>query len=94
MHYFIIPSVGTNSLAKAVLCYKKLETGNWTYKQSAVGLAQNVLVPDKAQIFEIPDPLDQLIFLAESTEMGLLGTVIRLLDNRVFEVIKTVPIER
>lgn len=52
------------------------------------------MVPDKAQIFEIPDPLDQLTFLVESIQIGLNGAIAYYVDKKVLEAIKTNPICR
>jgi hypothetical protein len=94
MYYFIIPSVTETSFSKVILCYLELENKDWTYKQSTLGIYEDVAVPDKAHIFEIPDPLDQLMFLAESSQIGLNGVIAYLVNNKVFKAIKTNPICR
>ena len=94
MHYFIIPSILAPFLAKVVLCHKKSEDGFWWYKQSLANIEQDVLVPDKARIFEVPDPLDQLILLSESKEIGLRGAIVHLVDGKIFNTIKSFPVER
>ena len=94
MHYFIIPSILTSFLAKVVLCHKKSEDGNWAYKQSLANIEQNVLVPDKARIFEVVDPVDQQILLSESEKIELRGAIVHLVNGNIFDAIKSLPVER
>ena len=94
MYYFIIPSILTPFLGKMVLCHKKSEDGNWVYKRSLANIEQDVLVPDKARIFEVPDPLDQLILLSESEKIELHGAIVYLVNGNIFNAIKSLPVER
>lgn len=94
MYYFIIPSILSPFLAKVVLCHKKVENGNWTYEQSVANINKDVLVPDKARIFRVADPLDQLILLSEAQQIELNGAIVYLVDGKVFDGIKSILIER
>jgi hypothetical protein len=76
------------------LCDLVLTNRNWIYKRFVANKEQDVVVPDKAQIFEIPDPLDQLTFLVESIQIGLNGAIAYYVDKKVLEAIKTNPICR
>ena len=91
-HYFIIPnpkSTPNKATTVIVPCYKR-EDGQWTYKKSVNNVLEDVEVSKKAQIFLIPDSLDELMLLQNATQIGIAGVIAYLINDSAFETVQAV----
>ena len=83
-HYFIIPNP-KKATTTIVPCYKR-EDGQWTYKRSVYNLLVDEIVSEKAQIFSVPDSLDELTLLQSAVQTGIAGVIAYLIDDSAFEM--------
>jgi hypothetical protein len=90
MYYFIIPNL-SQVTTKIVPCYKR-EDGQWVYKGSVNNLPVDAIVSEKAQIFSVPDSLDELTLLQNATQIGIAGVVAYLINNSAFETVDVLSV--
>jgi hypothetical protein len=88
MYYFIIPNPSKATTA-IIPCYQK-ENKQWAYKRSFDNVLEDVTVSEKAQIFSVPDSLDELTLLQNAMQIGIAGVVAYLINNSDFEMVETV----
>ena len=89
MYYFIIPNPKSKATTTIVPCYKKVN-GQWAYKRSVDNVLGDVPVSKKAQIFSIPDPLDELSLLQNARQIGIAGVIAYLINDSAFEMVEAV----
>ena len=88
MYYFIIPNPKPKATTTIVPCYKR-EDGQWVYKQSVNNVLEDAIVSEKAQIFSVPDSLDELTLLQNAIQTSIAGVVVYAIDNSAFEMVET-----
>ena len=89
MYYFIIPNPKSKATTTIVPCYKR-EDGQWVYKRSVDNALEDVIVSKKAQIFSIPDSLDELSLLQNAHQTSIAGVIGYLINDSAFEIVKAV----
>ena len=89
MYYFIIPNSKFKATTTIVPCHKR-EDGRWVYKRSVDNVMEDVTVSKKAQIFSIPDSLDELSLLQNAHQIGIAGVIAYTIDDSAFEIVKAV----
>ena len=84
-YYFIIPNPKPKATTTIVPCYKR-EDGQWVYKKSVNNALIDVPVSEKAQLFSIPDSLDELSLLQNALQTNIAGVVVYVINNSTFEM--------
>jgi hypothetical protein len=90
MYYFIIPNLSKTNTA-IVPCYQK-ENKQWAYKRSVNNVLEDVTVSRKAQIFSVPDSLDELTLLQNAMQIGIAGVKAYLINDSDFGLVETVAL--
>jgi hypothetical protein len=88
MYYFTIPNLSKATTA-IVPCYQK-ENKQWAYNRSVDNKQEDAIVSEKAQIFSVPDSLDELTLLQNAMQIGIAGVVAYLINNSDLEMVETV----
>ena len=89
MYYFIIPNSKFKATTTIVPCYKR-EDGRWVYKRSVDNVMEDVTVSKKAQIFSIPDSLDELSLLQNAHQTSIAGVISYTINDSAFEIVEAV----
>ena len=90
MYYFIIPNLSKATTA-IVPCYPK-DNKQWAYKRSFHNVLEDVTVSKKAQIFSVPDSLDELTLLQNAVQISIAGVIAYLIDDNDLGLVETVCI--